>query len=447
MLQSHLTSPAKELKNWLVAQGLQGTDRNDLLRQFCERLVNVGIPLVRMQLGQRAFHPQFGGIGFNWSRADGMSHEYFARPDQASDEWINSPFYYMIANSLPHMALSLIGEEGQKFPIFEKLRAMGGTGYYAIWQPIGPITHEDCDPEQFEFEGVISSWTCDGEDGMSPEHQELIRECFSTLVMVLANAGTRQMGSELLKVYLGRDAGQRVLSGEIQRGTTQLIDAVVCMFDLNGFTALSEQLPGGEVVEMLNDYLEHVVQVIQSNEGNILKFLGDGVLAMFNIGTLEEDARAALNAAAELHCRLGRLSQERAEQGLHHTGYTLTLHAGEILYGNIGADNRLDFTVIGPTVNLTARMSDLHRAVDREVLLSDDVRRAAGETKHDLVSVGRYMLRGVAAPLELFTIHIAAHTENDACVEASSASIGGLATDVRESAAEQVSHNSDNAGN
>jgi adenylate cyclase len=215
------------------------------------------------------------------------------------------------------------------------------------------------------------------------------------------------MGSDLLKVYLGRDAGERVLSGEIQRGSTQNIDAVVFLFDLNGFTALSERLPGYEVVEMLNSYLDHVIDVVQAHGGNILKFLGDGVLAMFNLGTLEADARAALDAAAALQARLLQANARRAEEGRPHAGYRVTLHAGEILYGNIGAENRLDFTVIGPTVNLTARMSDLHKAVEREVLLSEHVLRAAGTVPHDLVSVGRYMLRGVAAPIEMFTIYLA----------------------------------------
>lgn len=406
-------SHASALKSWLIEQGLNGTDRTDMLREFCERLVNAGIPLLRMQLGQRAFHPEFGGIGFTWTRADGLRHEYFENPDRTSDEWRDSPFYHLIESAKVDMAEDLIAPKARDFPIFAELRAMGGTGYFANWQPVGPMSREECDPESFNCEGVVASWTCDGEDGMRAEYQDLIRACFETLVVVLSTSGNRQMGRELLKVYLGRDAGERVLSGEIRRGSTQDIDAVVFLFDLNGFTALSERLPGSEVVEMLNSYLDHVIEVVQGCGGNILKFLGDGVLAMFNLGTLEADARAALDAAAALQARLSQVNAQRADEGLPYAGYRLTLHAGEILYGNIGAENRLDFTVIGPTVNLTARMSDLHRAVDREVLLSEEVRRAAGTVPHDLVSVGRYMLRGVAAPMEMFTIYLAEQGPED----------------------------------
>lgn len=400
-------SHASTLKTWLIEQGLKGTNRTDMLRAFCERLVNAGIPLLRMQLGQRAFHPEFGGIGFTWTRADGLRQAYFENPDRSMDDWRDSPFYHLIDTAKVDMVEDLIAPKARDYPIFEELRVMGGTGYFANWQPVGPMSREECDPENFNSEGVVASWTCEGEGGMRTEYQDLIRACFETLVLVLCTSGNRQMGSDLLKVYLGRDAGERVLSGEIQRGSTQNIDAVVFLFDLNGFTALSERLPGSEVVEMLNSYLDHVIDVVQAHGGNILKFLGDGVLAMFNLGTLEADARAALDAAAALQARLLQANARRAEEGRPHAGYRLTLHAGEILYGNIGAENRLDFTVIGPTVNLTARMSDLHKAVEREVLLSEHVLRAAGTVPHDLVSVGRYMLRGVAAPIEMFTIYLA----------------------------------------
>ena len=400
-------SHASTLKTWLIEQGLKGTNRTDMLRAFCERLVNAGIPLLRMQLGQRAFHPEFGGIGFTWTRADGLRQAYFENPDRSMDDWRDSPFYHLIDTAKVDMVEDLIAPKGRDYPIFEELRVMGGTGYFANWQPVGPMSREECDPENFNSEGVVASWTCEGEGGMRTEYQDLIRACFETLVLVLCTSGNRQMGSDLLKVYLGRDAGERVLSGEIQRGSTQNIDAVVFLFDLNGCTALSERLPGSEVVEMLNSYLDHVIDVVQAHGGNILKFLGDGVLAMFNLGTREADARAALDAAAALQARLLQANARRAEEGRPHAGYRVTLHAGEILYGNIGAENRLDFTVIGPTVNLTARMSDLHKAVEREVLLSEHVRRAAGTVPHDLVSVGRYMLRGVAAPIEMFTIYLA----------------------------------------
>ncbi|NIZ13234.1 adenylate/guanylate cyclase domain-containing protein [Phaeobacter sp. HF9A] len=401
-----MMSCTSELNSWLVQQGLREQDRESLLRALCEQLVNRGVPLLRMQLAQRALHPEFGGIGFTWTRADGMASQYFGHLQTGpQDEWYNSPFYAMLANCDAELFADLTGAEVTRFPVFPELHAMGARAYFAQWQPLGKMTREDYDLDHIGGEGVVASWCFDCPPEEAARHCETIRGCFETLVVVLSAASNREMGRALLKVYLGRDAGERVLSGEIQRGSLQLIDAVICLFDLRGFTKLSEQLPGEALVEMLNDYFGHVVEVIQSHGGNILKFMGDGVMAMFNLGTLEEDAQAALRAVAELAQRMEVLNASRVQDAKPLADYSLALHAGEILYGNIGAPSRLDFTVIGPAVNLTARIADLHRTVDRAIILSEEVRNAAGRDREDLISVGRYMLRGVAEPVELFTLY------------------------------------------
>ena len=378
-----------------------------MLRSFCEQLVNHGVPLLRMQLAQRALHPEFGGIGFTWTRADGMNAEYFARTDhtEAPVEWLQSPFFALIEGGEDEIYADLTGPDVARFPIFERLRAMGATSYFAHWQPVGEVTHADYDATSQKAEGVVGSWSFDGEPAAAKAYHALIREVFETLALVLSAASNREMGRSLLQVYLGRDAGARVLSGEIARGSSERIDAVIYLFDLRGFTELSERLPGEDLVDLLNDYFGHVVQVIQAHGGNILKFMGDGVMAMFNVGSLGEDAQAAMRAIRELGPRMERVNAVRAAQGLPLAGYTMALHAGEILYGNIGAPNRLDFTVIGPAVNLTARIADMHRTVERSIILSEDVRKAAGAEGDCLVSVGRYMLRGVATPIELFTLY------------------------------------------
>lgn len=221
--------------------------------------------------------------------------------------------------------------------------------------------------------------------------------------LALKSAANRRLAHDLLAAYLGRDAGGRVLSGEIQRGSLQRIDAVICYFDLTGFTSLAERIPGPDLIAMLNAYFAVVVAAIHDRGGHVLKFMGDGLLAMFDQGA--PAARAALDAAAALTAQIGALNSERSADGLPVAGFTLALHAGEIFYGNIGAETRLDFTVIGPAVNLTARLSDMHRALGRTVILSEPVYRAARGGPHDLVSLGRYMLRGVSRPLELFTLY------------------------------------------
>ena len=254
-------------------------------------------------------------------------------------------------------------------------------------------------------EGILASWSSDRPGGFSKEDIDLIRAVYPVLGLALKSMSNRQMASDLLQVYLGRDPGRRVLSGEFQRGSSTEIDAVIGLFDLKGFTELAGQLPGPELIEMLNDYFGIAVVATQAHGGNILKFLGDGMLVMFNLGSPEQDAQAALGAAADLCRGIGARNQERQAMGLPVTDWTLALHAGHILYGNIGAENRLDFTVIGPAVNQTARIAGMHRSVGQNMIFSEEVKKAVAGTEHDIVSLGRYMLRGVEAPVELFTIY------------------------------------------
>ncbi|MFC6688098.1 adenylate/guanylate cyclase domain-containing protein [Jhaorihella thermophila] len=168
---------------------------------------------------------------------------------------------------------------------------------------------------------------------------------------------------------------------------------------------MAERIPGSYLIRMVNDYFEITVGEIQQNGGHILKFMGDGLLAMFGHDDMTEAADAALDTVAKLRADIDRHNEERERGGLPATEASFALHAGEILYGNIGAENRLDFTAIGPAVNLTARLSGMRRPLGQNVILSEKVKRLATPGRHDLVSLGRYMLRGVAEPHELFTIY------------------------------------------
>jgi adenylate cyclase len=295
-------------------------------------------------------------------------------------------------------------EDREKYPLLEELAANGVSEYLATGGEFGESQTDLSDPE-VPNEGFMISWAADGPDGFSEAQRALLRQTVPYLGLALKSAANRRMATDLLRVYLGRDAGRRVLSGEIQRGSSREIDAVICYFDLKNFTNLAEQIPGPELIDMLNDYFGVAVAVFQSHGGNILKFMGDGILSMFDLGSIGEDARAGLDAVLALKRQLEQRNVERAAEGLPIADFTLALHAGEILYGNIGAENRLDFTVIGPTVNLTSRISGMHRSVGQSIILSEAVRRAAQPTPHDLVSLGRYMLRGVSEPIELFTIY------------------------------------------
>lgn len=404
---SQLSDQAIPLVNWLMDKGLQGASQQDLLNGYCRRLTEMGVPLFRFYLAQRAFHPHFGGIGFSWTCDAGISQQHYQYRATPPEEWVTSPFYFMLSNKLDEFRARLDGSDEDQvsvFPILPELKEQGVTDYFASGLHFDQGELVNLDPSHIP-EGVLVSWSSDGPNGFVEDDLNVIRASLPFLGLALKSSSNRQMATDLLKVYLGRDAGTRVLSGEIQRGSSQKIDAVICYFDLNGFTSLSEQIPGPELIDMLNDYFALAVATIQEHGGNILKFMGDGMLTMFDLGSIETDAKAALNAVKSLQTGMRNLNREREEVGLPTTGFSLALHAGEILYGNIGAENRLDFTVIGPTVNVAARISGMHRAVGQSVIMSEEVQRAAQPTSHDIVSLGRYMVRGVGAPLELFTIY------------------------------------------
>ena len=393
----------REISDRLLQHGRDGTGREALLVEYCGQLVGHGLPLLRLHVAQRALHPEIGGMGFTWWRQGAVEEENYPR-DNPIGSWFYSPLYHVLKNRLMTFRERL--EDGpSRFPYLIELRGMGATDYYARTLPFEPLDPDrEIDPQR-PPEGAQVTFVADAPGGLSAADLAIIDGTMPALGVVLKAASYRRMATELLSIYLGRDAGQRVMSGEIQRGSSSKINAVILFFDLEGFTALSEQVEGQELVDMLNDYFGVVVAAIEAAGGHILKFVGDGLLAMFDFETEAQAADAALAGADALMRGMAACTAARMAAGLPVTTYTLALHAGELLYGNIGGEARLDFTVSGPSVNLTARLSGMHRIVGRRVIISDRVRNAAQERRGDLVSLGRYMLRGVAEPMELFTIY------------------------------------------
>lgn len=403
---TNLERPAQAISDWLVQQGLQGKSHEEILSGYCQQLVDHKLPLLRLHVAQSAFHPHFGGLGFDWTHRDGVTSETFLHSTQSSDVWLTSPLYHMISNGLTEYREDLSDpDKASRFPLLNRLKAAGATDYFALALVFAGRKITDATDPSDVPEGVMVSWTSDRSGGFSAAELDLIRETLQPLALVLKSASNRRIARDLMQVYLGRDAGNRVLSGEILRGSLQTIDASICYFDLIGFTSFAERTTGTVIIEMLNAYFGLAVNVIEEAGGNVLKFMGDGLMAMFDVGDSQQDAKMALDMAKILTRKVEKMNAERDAEGLPTAGFTLALHNGEILYGNIGGENRLDFTVIGPAVNLAARISDFHKAVGQNILVSQGVRFAAGADRKDLVSVGRYMLRGASEPIELFTFY------------------------------------------
>jgi adenylate cyclase len=219
---------------------------------------------------------------------------------------------------------------------------------------------------------------------------------------------TNRAARTLITTYLGRDAAERVLAGNIVRGRAEVIRATVWYSDLIGFTRISDTTSPDVVLELLNDYAQEQVEAIESQGGHVLKFIGDGMFAIFPDDDMARGCSRALAAASDLRRRIAAVNERREAAGLPVTDLHLALHVGELLYGNLGSPRRLDFTALGTAVNMAARMEAMCGSLEQKVIVSYAFAEAAGDARSALVSLGRFALKGIARPEELFTLDVGA---------------------------------------
>jgi adenylate cyclase len=255
-----------------------------------------------------------------------------------------------------------------------------------------------------EMDCVYSSWATDAEQGFDDGAVAVLQRLAPFLKLAIKSAALARMAGTLAETYLGRDPGRRVMSGRIARGVAEKIGAVLWYSDLHGYTHISDTAPPEQIIPLLNDYADVVVSAVHERGGDVLKLVGDGTLAIFTGEDRGSACLAALAAAAQVRNGAAKLNRRRAAAGLPTSEVYLALHVGDVFYGNVGSKDRLDFTVIGPAVNEVSRILAMSRSVERDILLSESFAGALdAATRRRLVSVGRYALRGVAQPQELFT--------------------------------------------
>jgi adenylate cyclase len=254
---------------------------------------------------------------------------------------------------------------------------------------------------------VYSSWSTSKPEGFSADHIALLKGLVPSLALALKTTSLAEIAHTLVATYLGHDAGQRVMEGSIARGVADRIEAALWFSDLRGYTRLAETISPDEVIPLLNDYAEAIISAIYAEGGDVLKLIGDGTLAIFAGKDTEASCRSALAAAVRARQKIHELNASRTSEGLATTQMYLGLHRGEVFFGNIGSRERLDFTVVGPAVNETSRIAGMCRSVDQPMLVSSSFAEALGSNRRRLVSVGRYALRGVGRPQELFTLEAA----------------------------------------
>ncbi len=389
------------LCGWLAEAGLAGASETTLIQSFCERAVAAGLSLVRGVAFIDTLHPLYEGRAFRWQRdlPDVVSSDYGRTSDgEAGQRWRASPWFRLTTDGESLLRRRISPDTAFEFPLLSEWQEASLTEYVAM------LHRFDAEAVIGEMDSFYSGWVTDRPGGFADADLEALKRLVPHLGLAIKSAALARIAKTLVETYLGRDAGRRVLSGRIERGVADRIKTVLWFSDLRDYTRVSDSADPEQIIPLLNDYADAVVSAIHDHSGDVLKLIGDGVLAIF---PAEDRARAcavALEAAKTARATVAELNARRGAEGLPTTDLYLGLHLGVVFYGNIGSKERLDFTVVGPAVNEVSRIAAMCRSLDQPVLISSAFAEAFAADRRPFVSVGRYALRGVTRPQELFTL-------------------------------------------
>ena len=390
ILDQPLTQPAADvglsgpLVDWLLQEAWMCDTPAELTEQFGQRMVRMGIPLWRLGVGIWTLHPQLAGRRYNWIRGrEGVEEGGTPHGMLREAAYLNSPVRH-VSEGLGgvRQRLNQPGETEFQFPIMDELRAQGATDYVAMPLPFS------------NGQTNTLSLTSDDPAGFSTADLGEIFQCVFALSRFYETLTERQNTRTLLTTYLGQRSGTRVLNGQTQRGHGEEIRAAILFCDLRNSTQLAAALPRGAYLDLLNDFFEAASEPILSRWGEVLKFIGDGVLAIFPVdGDPAAACGLAREAAEEIVARLAATEEPPLR-------CAIGVHLGEVTFGNVGAPERLDFTVIGSSANLAARLSEHCKVLDRSLLFSGAVQQILPEA---MVPLGRHDLHNVPQTTEIYT--------------------------------------------
>ena len=396
--------------DWLLREAWDATTSEELVGRLGQRLVEADIPLMRLVLVIRTLHPEVLANAYSWRRDEGVREPYQLRHIRAqTPEFLNSPFV-PIFNGAGGIRRRLdVPEPKLDYPILEDLMAEGATDYVAM-----PLKFSD---------GQINvvTFATDRPGGFTTDELGEIYEILPVLSRLFEVHAMRLTTRYLLDTYIGQHTGAQVLHGLVKRGDGENIPAVIWMCDLRGSTAMADNQPRDAYLALLNEFFDCTAGAVLEHGGEVLKFIGDGVLAIFPIqawsggdgaapdanGETTSPAAAmpnactrAIRAAHAAKARVAALNETLTADGKDGLRFVTAVHQGDVTYGNIGVAGRLDFTVIGPTANEAARLTDIAKSLDQSVVLSEQI---AANVTEPLQSLGRHCLRGVGAEQEVFT--------------------------------------------
>jgi len=381
---------ATALVGWLLSEGHRFDSAKAFLESMAQRLIDSGIPLFRFTLTLSQLHPVFRAASWEWWR-DQPAREIGRRRDtMTSRVFSHSPIAQVMRTRQP-LRRRLAGPDAEfDFPVLEELRDKGLTDYYVLPLDMGPW-----------LQGGIVAYGTDQAESFDDDQLRLLDAISPALAAVGQIYGSRRSIEGLLNTYVGGEPARRILAGEVVQGIGHTTRALVWLCDLRDFTTLSETLARDEMLGLLNVYFSVAVESVTEAGGEVLKFMGDAIFAIFRCENGDADAATrALAAANALLKRMATINDERGGGGNYpEIRCGIALHLGPVTYGNIGAPERLDFTVIGPAVNLVSRLAQLCKPLGEQIVLSAEAAKAAGTKTRTL---GRHSFKGILGEREAF---------------------------------------------
>ena len=395
--------------DWLMAQALKDADLEAIVRGCCERLHGAGLPIARVQLSFSMLHPLYRGIGYTWRRSQGLqvdAYRHTAGDDTHTDRFRKSPYYHLLKYELDHLRRRLDTDGPAEFGIFEDLRKEGLTDYLAFTNSFAMGLGQ----------GMLGSWSTDRRGGFSDAEIEALLGIQDSLAVACKMAMRGGVAKSALDTYLGAKAGGRVLAGQIKRGDGETTRAAIAWGDLRNSTEMAEQLGRQAYIDTLNLFFDATAGAVADAGGEILSFIGDGFLAIFPCERTQKDSgeacKLALSAALDATNRMAETNRQRGDAGEPALGYGLSLHIGNVMFGNVGLAERLSFSVFGSAVNEAARLESLTKKFATPIVASEEFTTYCGG---EWEALGAESLRGVNAPMTVFrptqTEHVAPAAE------------------------------------
>jgi adenylate cyclase len=374
---------------WLADEALQDSEPVALCNELCLRLRGVGIPVLRFQVSFRVLHPLHDASTLTWTADRGVVVEYFRPEQRGDDRFVRSPIGHILAHRLPVLRRRLTGDTALlDFAILDELRAMGGADYIALRVGFDRVGET----------GIICSWVGDRASGFTDGEIVQLQRVTRELGIALKSKIERNVAQNIAHAYLGKRAGQAVLNGSIRRGDGEKITAALWYSDLRRSTELSDRLSAEAFLDLLGRYFEMTAASVLDHGGEVVSLIGDAVLGLFRIeGASEEACGRALAAANEARRRLSLPAPAEANTAFD---FGISLHLGEVIYGNVGVPERLQFTLVGSAVNEVVRVQDLTKTLGHPVLATGPFADAVACPWQPL---GEHSLRGLDKPMPILT--------------------------------------------